>query len=194
MNIGFLHGCRQDSDIMRSLFAKYEKKIKKKFPNSKFFYIDSQYVHHEKGRKWYKSNLELDRIGSNDIPDEEIINSVNYLQAVIESRDINFLIGFSQGANIITTYLRLNKVNYNIKLAIIISGYDFPKYSHIPIEIPMLFIGSEQDTIVNIDLKPTNCINMIDILHERGHIVPQQSLLIDDIVNWIDIQINSAVI
>ena len=171
------------------------RKLNQNFQILIFFYFSAQYVHVDKGRMWYREHLDLDKIGKDDIPESSVFNSMEYLKVHIEANNINALIGFSQGANMVITYLRLYGYNnMNIKFAIIISGYDFPRYQNIPIEIPILFIGSNEDDIVNINLKPINCINMTELIHEKGHIVPQRSSLITKVIEWIDISLKCAAI
>lgn len=185
MNIAILHGCRQSDEMMKSLMREYEKKIKAHFKDATFYYINAQYPHVDTGRMWFSTHLDLERIGTDDIPEKDIMDTMKYVSNIITTNNINVLIGFSQGGNVISSYLRLFNQDKHIKCAIIISGYDFPRYQHLPIEIPLLFIGSKEDIIVDIKLKPVNCIDITEMEHSKGHIINQQKSFITSIVNWL---------
>lgn len=189
MNVGILHGCRQDNIMMKSLFKDYEKKIKSKCPGTNFFYLEGQYPHVDSGKMWYQTHLDLERIGTDDIPESDIIDTMQYVDNFVKENNINILVGFSQGGNVVSSYLRLYDCSWTIKCAIIMAGYDFPRYQGIQIDIPVLFIGSESDSIVNIDLKPFNCSNMKIMLHEKGHIICQRGSFITEISNWLFINL-----
>jgi predicted esterase len=185
LKIGLLHGCRQNSEMFNNLLKDYIKKIIKEYPNTTFFPIEGQYDHPEKGKMWFKTLLELDKIGTDDVPQDDINITLNYLENIIRENNINFLIGFSQGGNVISTYLRLRNNDEHIKKAIIISSYDFPQYQNIHISIPILLIGSKEDIIVKFDLLPINCDNATIFEHNKGHIINHNKSFITSVIDWI---------
>jgi predicted esterase len=185
MNILICHGCRQNDEIIQSLFRDYVKKIKKIQPDANFTYLNGQYYHPDKGRMWYETVLDLERIGTDDIPESDINNTLDYLESVIKANNINILIGFSQGGNLVSTYLRLRNQNYHIKRAAIISGYDFPKYTEEFLEIDQLIlVFSKNDEIVNYHLAPSIRISKESIImeHNKGHKINQQGSFITQFV------------
>lgn len=146
--IGVLHGCRQDSVVFQRLFKDYVNKFQNKLDVS-FVFIDAQYPHEDDGKMWYKNQLHLNEIGVTNFPMEDIEHTINYIDNQIEMHHIQILIGFSQGGNVVSTYLKLRQ-NNQINLAIIMAGYDFPILSTVQVNIPTLYIGSDRDEIVPI--------------------------------------------
>jgi poly(3-hydroxyalkanoate) synthetase len=185
MNILVCHGCRQDIKTITSLFKKYEKEIKRNYPDSSISYLEGQYDHYDHGKMWYKTCLTLENIGSNDIPENEIQETLDYLESYIRENNINVLIGYSQGGNLVSTYLRLRNEDFHIKSASIISGYDFPIYVKFQMKIKKLvFVYSQSDEIVNHLLKPSINISCVykDLIHERGHKIEQKSDFVKNFV------------
>lgn len=181
--IGVLHGCCQNADMIENLLKSYIKKIKNIAPDTEFHFIDAQYVHHEKGRMWYRTPLDLKRIGSDDIPTSDIEDTLDYIEAYIKIREINCLIGFSQGANVVSTYLRTRNSDLHIERAAIISGYDFPKYTNKHIHnIPLVFVYSKEDDIVNHELTPITLFPTTTLIHNKGHIICNRSSFVTNFI------------
>lgn len=132
---------------------------------------------------WYQTTLELDRIGTDDIPDFDIQSTLDYLSMFIYSNQINILIGFSQGGNLISTYLRLRNQDKHIKSAAIISGYDFPRYTNNKmIKINLVIVYSKEDTIVDYNLTPISHFDSTEMVHEKGHVIYTRSSFITSFV------------
>lgn len=184
LSIGVLHGCCQNSEMAKNLFRDYVKKIKLVQPTAKFYFIEAQYEHSEKGKMWYRTQLELNRIGSNDIPDSDVIETLQYIENIVREKSINCLIGFSQGGNLVSTYLRLCNNDLHIQRAAIISGYDFPKYTNNPIGslTSLVFVTSDFDEIVKSNLTPTTDTKNFTLKHEKGHIICTRSSFISNFV------------
>lgn len=181
MNVLICHGCRQNSEQSISLFRDYVKKIKKQFPYANFIYFEGQYDHVDRGKMWYKTLLDLDRIGTDDIPNSDITETLDYLEENIRANNINILIGFSQGGNLVSTYLRTRNTDLHIKRAAIISGYDFPLYTENFISVERLvLVYSKCDEIVDYRLTPTIKIPKDSLImeHSKGHKINQQGSFI----------------
>lgn len=185
MNILICHGCRQNSERSISLFRHYVKKIKKQFSYATFTYLDGQYDHTDRGKMWYKTLLDLCRIGKDDIPYSDITSTLDYLEENIRINNINILIGFSQGGNLVSTYLRKRNSDLHIKRAAIISGYDFPAYTEESLKVERLvLVFSRDDEIVDYHLTPAIKIPEDSLImeHCKGHKVNQQGSFITQFI------------
>lgn len=184
LSIGILHGCRQNADIIENLLKEYTKKIRNLVPEVKFYFLDAQYVHYERGRTWYRTTLDLDKIGMDDIPVTEIENTLDYVEAFVRMNSINCLVGFSQGGNVISTYLRARNSDFHINRAAIIAGYDFPKYTinELP-NIKLVLVFSKEDTIVPYELTPISSFSPIIITHDKGHKICTRNSFVTSFVN-----------
>jgi predicted esterase len=186
--IGLLHGCCQHAEMFTGLLREYIKKFTKHFSveSVEFVPIEAQYSHPEKGKMWFKTLLELGRINTDDIPEEDINETLDYIQSIIKEKNVNFLIGFSQGGNVVSTYLRLRNNDKHIKGSILMSSYDFPRYSRCNITIPILYIGSRQDEIVKFTLFPQSCDDITIMEHHKAHSVYQNKAFITKVIEWME--------
>lgn len=193
MNIIFLHGCRQNSQIYMKIMDNYIKKIMKS--GSKVYGLDGPFdyngeldddVDQQKminQKMWFETRLRLENIGLNDIPHDQINFTLDYLQKEIELHDINVLIGFSQGANLIDTYLRLRNLDFRIKRVIILNGYTFPRYRGLIPNVELcIIVTSKNDEIVPMDKLHNNYSNSLFFEHEKGHKIKTNSPFIRDII------------
>lgn len=185
LNIGILHGCFQNSEIVSVLMKDYIKKIKSGTNDQvAFHFLNAQYKHPDKGLMWYETVLDLDRIGTNDIPDTDVQNTLDYVESWIMSNQITILIGFSQGGNVVSTYLRLRNNDRHISTAAIISGYDFPRYTDYSIPyIGLILVHSEEDKVVDYRLTPKTSLYHCILKHEKGHIICCRSSFVTSFVN-----------
>lgn len=132
--------------------------------------IEGQYEHPLRGKMWFRTELKLDEIGTDVIPPEDIHDTMHYLHSIVTTNNIHTLMGFSQGANVIDTYLRLTNDDEFIQSAVILNGYTFPRYSHmVPRVRHMQCILSDNDDIVKPSLLINNYPNAILHCHEKGH-------------------------
>jgi len=182
MNILCLHGCCQNVEILKNLLRDY---IKLSTPNTQWYFIEGKYNHSRCGKTWFYPELSLDQIGKDVIEMNEINNILNDIDIYIKENKINVLIGFSQGGNVVDCYLRLFK--NDIKCAIIYAGYTFPQLVKLQnsINLPILYITSENDEIVPTELRPTDYENMILLLHDKGHKIPTQKIIIKQVLSFI---------
>lgn len=168
MKVGFLHGCRQTSDMFESLTKVYRELLSKQ-GNFEFIFIEGQYDYIT-GKTWFKTNLELSLIGTDHIPEDEIYETLNYVENIVRREEINVLVGFSQCGNIVDTYLRLKNSDSHIKSALILNGYSFPRYHKlIPIVDKFVFVFSSKDDVVRPELLHNNYQSIIKFEHDKGH-------------------------
>lgn len=172
LRIAVLHGCCQNSEMIENLLKDYIKKVKKTNGDNQVYFIQGQYIHRDRGYMWYRTHLELDRIGSDDIPESDINETLDYIESFIKEKEINCLIGFSQGGNVVSTYLRLRNGDSHITKSIIMAGYDFPRYVNLPIIVSkLILIYSEEDKIVDYKLTESISSEAIKLSHNKGHII-----------------------
>lgn len=157
MKVGFLHGCCQDNAIFTSLMKPYCEIMKKTYGVTECIFIEAQYEHSRKGKTWFQRELELTKIGTDDISNEDIELTLSYVEDIIRKQNIEILIGFSQGGNVMDTYLRTRNTDDHIKRAMILNAYSFPRYVHLkPSLEKLVFITSLQDDIVPHDILTEN--------------------------------------
>jgi predicted esterase len=193
MNVGVLHGCRQSSDVISSLLNDYRKKLKTYDPSTNFFFLEGPFNYSEFGKMWYQTELRLEGIGTDDIPESDIETTLDYLSAFVKTNRINSLIGFSQGGNVIDTYLRLRNNDTHIQTAIIMSGYGFPRYESLLVSIPVLFIASQSDDIVPFSLLPLGYTNKTQMEHDKGHKIQLKKSFVNDVAKWL-IKVTESII
>jgi len=164
MNILCLHGCRQTGDIFRKLLKFFTRDT-----IHNYFFVDAPYEHSEKGKMWFKRELLISEIGIITHDLVGIDNTIMQINNVITQNNINMLLGFSQGANIVDTYLQLTN-DKRIKKAILISGYSFPNIKR-TFDIPVIIVNSTVDDIVNPKYTPVYP-NSTKYIHDKGHKIP----------------------
>jgi predicted esterase len=101
------------------------------------------------------------------------------IEKCIKDLDIDVLLGFSQGANVVDTYLT-HRPAHSVKRAVIMSGYSLEGTLETPIEAPidiqMLGVISEQDEVVLSTLNPSGNYVKSDVLfHDKGHKIPTRN-------------------
>ncbi len=194
MNIIFLHGCRQNSQIYMKIMDNYIKKIMKS--GSKVYGLDGPFDYNGEldddvdqqimtnQKMWFETRLRLENIGLDDVPHDQINFTLDYLQKEIELHDIDILIGFSQGGNLIDTYLRLRNLDFRIKRVIILNGYTFPRYRGLIPNVELcIIVTSKNDEIVPMDKLHNNYSKSLFFEHEKGHKIKTNSTFIRDIVD-----------
>lgn len=161
MNILCLHGCRQNKKIFKQLMEVFITKSE-----NTFFFIDGLYNHSQQGKMWYRRELQLKDIGKMIHDPSLTMKTIDQINDEITKNNIDMMIGFSQGANVIDTYLQLTHDD-RIKRAILMSGYSFVGISRNCIT-PVITICSETDDIVDPKYNPY-FINSENIVHNKGH-------------------------
>ncbi len=185
INVLCLHGCRQTAAMQEKIMCSYIK-IGKDM-NMNFFFLEAEYSHSGCGKMWVPEELVIEEIGNIYYEDVTVDKCLERLDTYIKTNQINVLLGFSQGGNIIDTYLQ----NYEnkIKCAVIISGYGFlyraVDKNNKRSDVPLLNVYSESDNIVAPKYKPHmyNAISVIE--HDYGHRHPTNKQIVRKIMDWI---------
>lgn len=187
INILCLHGCNQTKEMFEGL-TKQMREIamtlsKSKSHDIRFHYIEAQYDHSLGGKTWYNVELDVSKIGTIELDHEMVDPTLNMIENVIENLNIEVLLGFSQGGNVVDTYL-MNKQN-KIKCAVIFSGYNLvdPQRNN-KCETPVLNVYSDQDTIVPAKFMP-QYKNMEVKSHDKGHKLPTSKPYVREIIEYI---------
>lgn len=172
-NILCLHGCGQNMIMFKQLMKNLAK-IGSKY-NFKFFYMEAKYdatKDESDGtirKTWYREQLNLADIGVMKINHNLIRDVMDDIDRKIEEHDISVLLGYSQGGNVVDTYLSYRE-NNRIKCAIIMAGYSFVDENKPIVSIPVLSIISKLDMIVPTATAPLiNHVNITIMEHNGGH-------------------------
>lgn len=169
-NVLCLHGCCQSKEIFINLLNNFTKICK----NDKitFYFIQGKYEHPSRGYTWYNIPLELDDIGICDYDDDLVYECLNDIEIAIKTNNINVLLGFSQGGNVVDTFIQ-HREHSQIKRAIIMSSYSLNEPTRKTIDdVEILNVISECDEIVKHDLFPKNYTKSLVIKHDKGHKIP----------------------
>ena len=177
-----LHGCCQHQIMFKSLLKNYIK-FGCRDDNLEFHFIEGLYDHPDGGKTWYNVPLDVDKIGFIKMDDQLVKEAMDQVSKYIKENNITVLLGFSQGANVIDTYLQTTKDKY-IKKAVMLSGYSLVKdkddkdvknitsESMAKVDVPILNVYSNEDTIVPSKFRSINYNNIANIIHEKGHKTP----------------------
>lgn len=185
INILCLHGCNQTSIMFEQLMKNFIQ-ISKTYTKNKnktfsWNFIEARYDHSIGGKTWYNVELDVSKIGSIHMDDNMVKSTLDELDNKINELKIDVLIGFSQGGNVVDTYL-VNRPN-NIKCAVIFSGYDLIDANRKQVDTPVLNVYSESDTIVPCQYTP-KYKNMTVKIHEKGHKLPTSNPFMREIIEW----------
>lgn len=150
-----------------------------------FFFLEGPHIHPRTGKMWFETTWEMEDIGKdhNRIPIEDMERTLDYLEGFVREKQIDILLGFSQGGLVIDSFLRLRKeavAELKFKGIILLSSYTFPDLASQlpPSELPLMFVGSESDEFVPLTLIPSGYSKTQVVLHDKGHKVPQTRLLV----------------
>lgn len=162
-----LHGCNQTKSMYESILKSLVK-IGTKSHDLEFFFIEAEYEHPLGGFTWYNRPLEVKDIGSIEYDDDLVRSCMDQIQRAIDELDIDVLVGFSQGGNVVDTYLATHE-DTRIKRAIIFSGYELNNKDRQTVKIPTLSVYSEEDTVVESKHRPSHYEILSEFKHEKGH-------------------------
>lgn len=187
VNILCLHGCGQTAEMFQSILKEFIK-IGEKDYGFHFFFLEGEYPR-DNGKQWFDQDLSLDQIGSlrypEDISIETVFKCLNRLHSCIVENKIDVLLGFSQGGNVIDTYLSHFIYHHPIKYAVIFSGYNFI-HDLRQVRYPALLnVFSESDEVVKPIYRPNNYSNIEEMIHDKGHKMPTSKPFIRDILKKI---------
>jgi predicted esterase len=182
INVLCLHGCNQTQEMFEGLMKNFVRLGEKQY-NLKFFFTEAKYDHPNGGKTWYKRPLEVSQIGSIPYEDDLVRETLNDIDELIEENNIQVLLGFSQGANVVDTFLGY-KGNKKIKCAVIMSGYALVDTNRENVDVPVLGVISEKDDVVPYKLNPTQYFVHNVIMHDKGHKLPTQNSIIRQICTF----------
>lgn len=182
-NVLCLHGCCQHGEMFKALLKNYIR-FGSRDDNLEFHFIEGMYDHPDGGKTWYNVPLDVDKIGSIKMDEKLVKEAMEQISKYIKENNITVLLGFSQGVNVIDTYLQTTKDKY-IKRAVMMSGYSLVGLNNKEkVDIPILNIYSNEDTIVPCKFRSTNYNNISNIMHDKGHKVPTSNPTIKTICKF----------
>jgi len=170
-----LHGCNQNTEIF-SGYMKNMMRICKK--TIEFFFLEAEYDHPIGGKTWYHKPLNVPDIGSIEYSNELVGDTLEKVQQEIVKNNIDVLLGFSQGGNVVDAYLayELPKHKENRpKKAVILSGYELvdKERKKDDQEVPVMSIFSDEDDVVLSKHRPVKHKNLNELKHDMGHKIPR---------------------
>lgn len=183
INILCLHGCNQSEDMLRSIL-KTLIKIGNKC-DIQFHFIQAMYEHSLGGYTWYEKELDVSEIGNIQLDGSMISSCMKQVHEYITKHDITVLLGFSQGGNVVDTYLN-EYPDSPINRALIFSGYELVNQERKKLKVPLLSFYSEMDDIVPSKHRPSNYQVLYEEKHLKGHRFPTGNPLLRKICCFIN--------
>lgn len=186
VNVLCLHGCCQTKDILEKIMKEYIRLGEKQY-NLKYYFAEAKYNHPDGGKTWYSKPLIIENIGKVEYDKDLTDPTLDYIEELINELDIKVLFGFSQGGNVVDTFINYRD-NPNIKAVVILSGYSFynsTSTNMVNHNIPVLGVASMSDTIVPFALTPGDNI----LVHNKGHKVPTRKSFIRRILKFMQTQL-----
>lgn len=185
-NVLCLHGCNQDLAMFKSIMRDFMKIGEQN--GCKFFFTEAKYDHPLGLKTWYKVPLNVKDIGNIEYTSELVEDTMNDIERLIDEHNIDVLLGFSQGGNVVDTYCYY-KDDKRIKCAVILSGYSFVDKNRQPKDFPVLNVCSDSDEVVFSKLAPT-FLNSTTMKHDKGHKLPTSKPMLRDIISFINQKTN----
>jgi len=186
INVLCLHGCNQTqkmfTDLMKPIIQLATTYCKDKEYIISWHFIEANYDHSLGGKTWYNVELDVSKIGQITMDHNMTDQTLNELDTTIKNLKIDVLLGFSQGGNVVDTYL-VNKEN-TIKCAVIFSGYNLIDPDRKQVDLPVINVCSDIDEIVKPEFMPLYK-NMIVMRHEKGHKLPTSKPFVRQIIEFI---------
>lgn len=203
INVLCLHGCNQTQEMFAQLLKHYIRIGEKQY-NLKFYFTEAKYDHPLGGKTWYQQPLNVADIGKIEYSKELVGDTLDDISRIIAEKNITVLLGFSQGANVVDTFLKYQK--HDIRRAVLMSGYSlvvtklFPEESGLlpestfakqkgentPINVTAMNVISDADTVVPSHLCPGgyNVSRQRTLKHDKGHKLPTQAAHIREICEF----------
>lgn len=184
INVLCLHGCNQTQSMFESLMKNFIRLGEKQY-NLKFFFTEGKYDHPLGGKTWYNKPLNVADIGTIEYDCDLVTETLDDIATIIREKNISVLFGFSQGANVVDTFLQHRDCSM-IRCAVMLSGYALVDPDRKVVDIPVLTVVSESDEIVPTKWNPDTAHKMT---HEKGHKLPTQNPQIRQICAFMKTQI-----
>ncbi len=182
VNVLCLHGCNQSEQMFRDLLRNYIKIGEKQ--NIKFYFVEGKYDHPVGGKTWFNKPLDVKEIGRILFDDSLTKDALDDLHKSITDMNITVLLGFSQGANVVDTFMT-HRNHQNIKRVVLMSGYSLVDPLNKTVDVPCLTVISDTDEIVPSNLNPINYKELYIILHDKQHKLPTSNPTIRTICKFI---------
>ena len=180
INVLCLHGCNQTQEMFQRLMKNYIRLGEKQY-NLKFHFTEAKYDHPLGGKTWYNKPLNVSDIGSIEYNEKLVSDILDDIAILIEENNINVLLGFSQGANVVDTFLTYRPGL--VERAIIMSGYSLVDPDRKISNTPVMIVSSEQDTVVPCKLNP-QYEKTSTLVHDKGHKLPTRNTQIREICTF----------
>lgn len=179
-----LHGCNQSEEMLRSLIKGW-----KKIPTQnslELHFLQGVRKHRLGGYTWYEEDLDVDQIGSIGYSEDLVGPCLERVHAFIVEHNITALLGFSQGGNVVDTYLSRYEGKTPVQRAVILSGYELVDPDRKNLTTPVLSYYSEADEIVLPKFRPTHYDNLIEIPHANAHKLPKGNPVIRKLCGFLN--------
>jgi len=179
-----LHGCNQTEEMFRSLLKGLIKIAGK--TKLEFHFIEAQYSHSLGGKTWYSEELDVSQIPIG-IPFSTMVQScMAQVHKYVTEHQIDVLLGFSQGGNVVDTYLRRYDET-RIKRAVIFSGYELVRAeTERSLQTPLLNVYSDADTVVPSKCCPKHYQTIYSLSHDKGHKLPTSNPVLRQICRFME--------
>ena len=179
-----LHGCNQTKESFQN-YMKHIVKMGEIKHNLEFIFIDAKYDHPKGGKTWYNQPLNIEDIGvakyNYDLTNDALIDLSNIIAALQPT----VLLGFSQGANVVDTFMS-HCDHLSVKKVVLLNGYSLIE-DPIVIESNCLSVVSDYDTIVPSKLDPVvKYTTRETIKHNKGHVLPTSKPMIRNICTFME--------
>ena len=183
INILCLHGCNQTMDVFKSILKEFERLCAQN--KIGLTYTEAKYDHPLGGKTWYKQPLVVADIGKIEYSEDLVSDVMNDVNKLITDNKINVLLGFSQGGNVVDTYLGYHPDD-RIKCALILSSYSLVDPNRKVSDVPIMNIISKSDAVVPYELAPTSYSHIDIVEHDKGHKMPTSKPVLRDIIKYIE--------
>ena len=182
MNVLCLHGCGMSGLLFKKLCKPFIYKAERR--NIRLIFPDASY-----NDQWYHRPLEIADIGKK-LPTTDIKEltepTMLYIDMLIEMYNISALLGFSQGGNVVDTYMHIGKNRNRIKCQVVMSSYSFFCADDTTVIVPnTMIVASPEDHIVSID-ETRKIPHSVSVEHSKGHKVPTTSSKVRLIVDFLE--------
>lgn len=121
---------------------------------------------------------DLSQIGIIEFQPDLVADCLKQIDAAIQTHQISVLLGFSQGGNVVDTYLRTTTIPLQhqdmIQKEVIFSGYSLVYPMMIKVTVPLLSIYSDEDEVIKSQYRSVNYETIQEITHTKGHRFPTQ--------------------
>jgi predicted esterase len=199
INILVLHGCNQTQAMCQSVLKDFMAIGTKE--GLTFIFTEAKYNHPLGGKTWYSTPLNVSDIGSIKYSTELVGDTLKDIRKLVVEHNIQGLIGFSQGGNVVDTYLRYEQVESlvteesaaaadvqvtgPIKVAVIFSGYSLVDPVSRKSTVPIMNVTSVADLIVPAGLAPSDYESITSETHDKGHKIPTSKPQLRKIIAFI---------